>query len=176
LLTAGEDLIVWGGFSILSPLGDGAVYHLSERRWRPMASAGAPSPRFSPAAVWTGREAIVYGGSNVWVGKGQAMALDSLPDPRRNGAAYDPAADRWRPIQSGPAVWPTGESVAAWTGLEMIVKGERRLEIYNPFLDRWDDSAETSVPGNLPARDVFWTGTELVFWDGLTHTAYLFYR
>jgi N-acetylneuraminic acid mutarotase len=57
-------LWVWGGDS--SPAGgvtgDGASYDLDTKQWAAMPTAGAPSPRAQHCVVWTGNEAIVWGG------------------------------------------------------------------------------------------------------------------
>lgn len=42
--------------------GTGAYYDLATQAWTAMPSDGAPSPRTSPAVVWTGSEAIVWSG------------------------------------------------------------------------------------------------------------------
>ena len=40
-----------------------------------------------------------------------------------DGAAYDPAADRWRPLTLDASVTARANHVAVWTGQAMVVWG-----------------------------------------------------
>jgi hypothetical protein len=64
------------------------------------------SPRFDPAAVWTGKEALVFGGYTRAC-SGVARQCGPLAD----GAAYDPATDTWRPIAPMPHRYHRPEAV-----------------------------------------------------------------
>ena len=65
----GHHMIVWGGSSFLrssgtgSVLRDGGLYDPRADSWIPVPTEGAPSARRSHAAVWTGREMLVWGGT-----------------------------------------------------------------------------------------------------------------
>ena len=61
-------------------------------QWRQMASSPL-SPRLGSASVWTGDRWFIWGGSAV--ANGSPLYL-------RDGATYDPAADRWNVIPDGP--------------------------------------------------------------------------
>jgi hypothetical protein len=65
-------LVVWGGAASAPPgetrywdvlLRDGAVYDPVADAWGALPDAGAPAPRSRPAAVWTGEELLIWGGS-----------------------------------------------------------------------------------------------------------------
>jgi hypothetical protein len=58
----------------------------------------------------------------VWGGAADACA-DGSPGPCADGAAWQPASDRWRPITSGQRATPRTGHVAVWTGTEMLVWG-----------------------------------------------------
>jgi N-acetylneuraminic acid mutarotase len=60
----GNEMIVWGGSNFTTGVffNDGARYNLAANTWIPISLAGAPSPRDTFSAVWTGREMIVWGG------------------------------------------------------------------------------------------------------------------
>src|ERR1043166_3794108 len=60
----GSEMIVWGGFGIMSPgpLNTGGRYNPSTDRWTATTTANAPDARFDHTAVWTGSEMIVWGG------------------------------------------------------------------------------------------------------------------
>ena len=86
--------------------------------WR----ATAPSPidgRTEHAMVWTGSEVVIWGGTSSSDEPGQSVFEGITP---RGGAAYDPAADRWRVIPNAP-IPGRNLPVTAWTGSEVIVFG-----------------------------------------------------
>lgn len=89
-----RELLVWGGTNG-KPLGNGAAYRFATDDWRPISDEGAPAARYGAEAVWNGKELFVWGGANF---KGASPRGDFLPD----GAAYDPANDRWREVASLP--------------------------------------------------------------------------
>ncbi len=60
--------------------------------WRTMAPAPIPG-RLAASVVWTGHRMIVWGGVSGTFGK----------EARRDGAIYDPVADRLHRIRSAPA-------------------------------------------------------------------------
>ena len=102
-LWTGEEMLIWGGFSesrmrLDQRQGDaflntGGCYDPATDTWREITITGAPSKRIHPAAVWTGREMIIWGGGN---------SAGDLND----GARYDPTADSWRPMRSEGAPSP----------------------------------------------------------------------
>src|SRR5581483_1665550 len=161
----GSELLVWGG---LGPDGiifnDGAGYDPRTDTWTPMSQAGAPSRRVWFAWAWTGSELIVWGG--------HVESPHSARSTADDGAAYDPAADTWRPIASSPMA-PTGPISSVWTGDRMFVSGGTKAALYDPESDAWKAaSVDTGVESRLPAAttaggaSVAWTGHEVVMWGG----------
>ena len=145
----------------------------SRGRARPtegVAEAG-PGPlraRHSASAVWTGREMIVWGGA--WRAGNASIWLD-------DGAAYDPAGDRWRRLAGSPLA-ARSEAVIAWTGREVLVWGGQRQSslagfgdefsdgaLYDPVKNTWKPMAAWPLAERYGARAV-WTGTRLVVWGG----------
>ncbi|MCI0534481.1 MAG: hypothetical protein L0Z50_04570 [Verrucomicrobiales bacterium] len=106
----GTRLIVWGGFSGSTLLGDGASYDPATDTWQPLSATDAPSPRRGHAALWTGEEMLIIGG-------------DAATGPTATGAAHNPATGRWRGLQL--AGDPVARSLAAvaWTGADVLVFG-----------------------------------------------------
>jgi hypothetical protein len=119
--------------------------------WMPMALDGAPSPRYEHAAVWTGREMLVWGGYAVG------------PIPLGDGARYDPVLDAWTSMSGAGAPSPRVLPIAIWTGTEMIVWGGRAFvptperpqgateyytdgARYSPALDRWFPMSADGTP------------------------------
>jgi hypothetical protein len=121
----GRELIVFGGSSGDGlPAPAGAAYDSASHCWRLLAPAPIAT-RVDHDAVWTGREMLLWGGR----------------DGRRSfgdGAAYDPRADRWRPI-AGRGASPVA---APWTRTRMLVwdapsaGGRTTGALYDPGRDR----------------------------------------
>src|SRR5512132_13552 len=80
--------------------------------WRAIAPAPIAG-RDGPAAVWTGRQLLVWGGHGRIPG--------AVLRPLRDGAADDPAGDRWQPLPTAPAGVQGTSAAAAWTGTRMLV-------------------------------------------------------
>jgi N-acetylneuraminic acid mutarotase len=114
----GHEVLVVGGAGLAragrpAPLARvGFAYDPATNRWRrlpPMESG-----RFGSAAVWTGRQLLLWGGSQT--------ANGGPPSIPPHGLAYDPTANRWAPLPQAPLlgrVGPTG----VWTGREFVVWG-----------------------------------------------------
>jgi N-acetylneuraminic acid mutarotase len=99
---------------------------------------------------------LVWGGTT-----GQAATAD--------GAAYDPARDKWHSISPSPLA-PRTASVSAWTGKELLVWGGNDLAdgaAYDPAADRWRPLAAGPLAGRSAAVSA-WTGREMVVWGGVT--------
>jgi hypothetical protein len=154
----GTALLVWSGSSSAV----GSRYDPATDTWRPMSAVGAPSsPRTEAASVWTGRELLVWGGSS------SAYSGD-LGD----GAAYDPAANRWRPMATQGAPSARERAIVVWTGHEMLVLGGHGRQgtnvpanvAYDPARDAWREIAwEPRLVAGGPV--VAWTGSEMLVWS-----------
>jgi hypothetical protein len=98
-----------------------------------------------------------------------------------DGAAYDPEADRWRPLPRAPLALNTAHAV--WTGQEMVVYGAQLDQnnrsdtkhaqgiAYDPEHDEW----RVIAPGMLSpqASSAAWIGDRMLIWDyELTAGAY----
>ncbi len=68
--------------------------------WR--AAADSPlSPREQALGLWTGREVLLIGGSDAPPCPPNASCAQD-PTPPTDGAAFDPEANRWRPLATPP--------------------------------------------------------------------------
>jgi hypothetical protein len=148
----GSELVVWGG----DPAGDsGAAYHPAADRWRTIAPAPIPA-RCQGASAWTGREVLVWG---------QACRLTPGPSPGRArhdlaAAAYDPVADRWRVLPTGPVVGGQ-EILSVWTGTEWVLaNADGPTAAFDPATDRW--RSLPAVPRPYSSIVGQWTGREVV--------------
>ena len=140
----GEDFIVWGGevhgeTTAYSAIADGAAYDPVANTWTPLPEAPIVG-RGLGAAVWTGDEMLVWGGS---------ITGTSISD----GAAYNPTTRVWRtlsPFSMTNTIRPT----TIWTGSEMIVlegiNGTSRGAAYNPSTDTWRTIAKPPGRGVTP--------------------------
>ena len=158
LAAAGDRVIVWGGRTASGLTNRGAVFDAKTRRWRPMTTAGAPSPRESVRVVWwTGRRLVVWGGRDA-------------AGARTDGAAYDPVRDRWRALPAaGAPTTRTVPGVAVASGRRLVVLpapgGDPATGgVYDRVTNRWRPVAppqgtwpgyETQIHRDGPRRLVF---------------------
>jgi Tol biopolymer transport system component/N-acetylneuraminic acid mutarotase len=161
----GTELLIWGGevgFGDES-LDTGWRYDAKAGEWRPMP----PSPlgaRSQAAGVWTGSELLVWGGAD--------FRTDYPYDAYDDGAAFDPATDRWRVLP--PAPLDGRQPLAVWTGEEMIVWGatgrsQRRVDgaAYDPQANAWRPIAD--APIELTDATASWTGEEMIVFGAALH-------
>jgi len=127
--------------------------------------------RFATAAIaWTGRELLVWGG----------MGRDRLV--HADGAAFDPATGRWRPLPSAPQAqqFDRRNGHAVWTGRELLVWGGTAPEdgaraegpmrpgdglAYDPARDAWRRLPAPPRPLPPSAGLALWTGRKLLVVD-----------
>jgi N-acetylneuraminic acid mutarotase len=116
---------------------------------------------------------IVWGGA--WRAGDASIWLD-------DGAAYDPAGDKWRRIPTSPLA-PRSEAVIAWTGKEILVWGGQAHPsatafgdefsdgaLYDPAKNTWKPMAAWPLAPRYGARAV-WTGSRFVVWGGASAEA-----
>jgi N-acetylneuraminic acid mutarotase len=134
-------------------------FELYDPEAKPEGCLGAFEPRASHAAVWSGQELLIYGGTS---------GADVV-EPLGTGFAYDPAIDSWRdtsPSPVGISWWP--DLNAFWTDDRLVVAGVVRdgqtythhLLTYHRETDIWEIA---SFPEEREqAGAVVWTGEELL--------------
>src|SRR4051812_5461424 len=109
---------------------------------------------------------------------GPALAIALLASPLSSPArAADPqpaVTGSWRPFNAGP-LSVRNDSVAVWTGTEMIVIGGINVEneqlltdgaAYNPTTDTWRSIA--SLPNAVRPLSAVWTGNDVIVWSSAT--------
>ena len=172
----GRNVILWTSDN------DGASYDPTSDQWRRLS---APLPlqvteRYRPVAVWTGTELIVWGGCDA-----RHLSCDDHPssgDELKDGAAYNPATDRWRTLAPSPLA-ARDRPDAVWTGTEMIVWGGVPSSrdsgaygaAYDPASDRWTPIANASV-AQRSNHTMVWTGREMIVWGGSVANGSRFYN
>jgi N-acetylneuraminic acid mutarotase len=119
--------------------------------------------RIFHSMVWTGKEALVWGGGSEGVFHGSGLRID--PEGRDRAVMADAEAPAGR---CGHA--------AVWTGTEMIVWGGRnRFEAeshfddggrYNPATETWSAIKSLGSPTGRSQMAAVWTGNEMLVWGG----------
>jgi hypothetical protein len=141
----GKRLLAWGAFS-------GAAFDPATNSWQVLRST-LPGG----IVIWTGREAIGWGGG-------------CCGDARANGAAYNPATNTFRALPRSPLA-PSQSPVGAWTGHELVLfvsgldpEGKpyparyARAAAYNPARNSWRRLTPPPVRGDKAV----WDGRELL--------------
>ena len=113
------------------------------------------------AAAWTGRKLVVWGGQ-----------AGDVHEAAADGAAYDPAMDRWEVLPASPIAGRFGAS-AVWTGREVLFWGGQGQPgtlfsdgaSYDPATRRWRVVPASPI-GARANHQAVWTGTEMVVWGG----------
>ena len=105
----GQEMIVWGGRlpGFQGDTATGGRYDAESDTWRVTTGEHAPFRRAFHAAVWTGREMIIWGGGQ----------------PYQPGGRYDPVSDSWREVGTLGAPRVRHVRTLAWTGNEVVVWG-----------------------------------------------------
>ncbi len=167
VIWSGKEMIVWGGERLENdPVG--AAYNPTTNRWRLLPKAPISS-RAGSAAAWSGKEMLVWSGYSVWQ---DGPCCD-------DGAAYNPATNRWRTLPVAPilgreqmsSVW-TGRALFVWGGIDFRAGRSTVADgaLYDPKTNAW-----TVVPsGPLVARwgaVAVWTGHSVLVVDGFGPSA-----
>jgi hypothetical protein len=121
---------------------------LANDTWNNQSLDDFPEGRLDPAAVWTGTEMIVWGGTI------------------RSGARYDPLLDHWTILPRTGA--PTATGPAVWTGTEMVVWVAGPDEVpgrYSPVTDAWQPVSLAGAPTADFKPTAAWVGNRVVVWD-----------
>lgn len=125
--------------------------------WYPYAGGSETS------AVWTGTEALIWGGVDV---------DDEYYRERNIGCRFNPATNEFSQITQAGAPDSRVRHKAVWTGKEMIIWGgnhaysQRRNTgaIYSPATNTWRQMRNTNAPRADGYYSVVWTGTEMIVW------------
>lgn len=157
---------VWTGSEMLVAPGlghNGGRYDPVSDTWQSMSLVNAPNGYYG-SFVWTGTEAIAWGG---------CTGTPNCQTPENSGGHYDPATDTWTP--TGTTNAPSGRWFhgAVWTGDEMIVwggsNGDDTLNDggrYDPATDTWTPVGQSGAPSKRYSMQAIWTGDLMIIWGG----------
>jgi N-acetylneuraminic acid mutarotase len=141
------------------------VFELNSERGAWVRVAETPLPdRPEATVVWTGEEALVWGGP----------AQPDAPTAMKDGA-FDVQTRLWRPIPAAP-IADRFQNTAVWTGSEMLVWGGASASCcgqefgdgaaYDPVTNDWAMLPEGPLAARTEHTSV-WTGKEMLVWGGL---------
>ena len=162
----GGEMIVWGGYGCSGNcnFNSGGRYNPGTDNWTPTSTVNVPSARFGHAAVWTGSDMIVWGGTDAMVNHTYL----------HTGGRYSPANDNWTPTSLMNVPLGRIAHTAVWTGSEMIVWGgvDETFNVtntggrYNPLNDSWVATSLSNAPSPRADHTGIWTGSEMIVWAG----------
>ena len=159
----GSRMIVWGGDGGggVGYLRSGGRYDPISDTWSTTSTLGAPAARYYPTAIWTGKEMVVWGGSD------SNLLFNS-------GGRYDPDTDTWTPTSTIGAPGGRWIHTAVWTGCRMIVWGgygyfpnyQNTGGSYDPVADAWTSTSTTGAPAGRSGHTAVWAGNRMIIWGG----------
>jgi N-acetylneuraminic acid mutarotase len=179
----GKEMIVWGGLGstnftqVTAPtlLNTGAKYNPVTDTWTAMDTNGAPSGREGFSLVWTGHEAIVFGGRTLTL----PLSSINLASSTNNGAIYHPDTDQWVSLSLVNAPSSRQYHIGLWTGDEMIIWGgisstrgitdltaPRQGGRYRVDSNTWHPMSTNGVPLAATNQVGVWTGRQMLVFGG----------
>ncbi len=167
---SGSEMIVWGGYDGILPLGDGRRYNPDTNTWAPVSSLNSPSARLGHSALWLEGDGLPSE-MLIWAGCDSSVCGFGYGNYFNDGARYDPATNTWTPLGSvgvpsprvGQSAVCTGSQVLVWGGYDgsILQNGAR----YSRISDAWTaiGTANTTARAWHHAR---WTGELMLVWGG----------
>ncbi len=157
----GSEMIVWGGFYLISTLNDGGKYDPATDSWTTTSTTNAPSERCLHTAIWTGTEMIVWGGGSVPLG-----------GYLNTGGRYNPTTDSWAATSTSNGPLARYFHTAVWTGSQMMIWGGYNTDQlntggrYDPNTDSWTGISTINAPSARQEHTAIWTESEMIVWGG----------
>lgn len=152
LAWTGSQVLRWGGMSDIFGPANGTstfLYNSATQTWTPRASSsGIVSGRRDHSFVWTGTQALIWGGTS----DGQTSPGTTPAGP---GGVYTLATDTWSTMSSTGQPGPRVRNSTVWDGTRMTIWGGTDLgsgfivnsgHSYNPATNTWTNLAWTSNP------------------------------
>jgi hypothetical protein len=162
----GDKWLIWGGLNTVGnrAYADGGLYSPATDSWTPVSDTGAPAPRESFGAVWTGSSLIVMGG---------AGAPFSYESAFKDAYKYTPATRTWTKL-AAKDFQGCIRCTAFWTGSQIILLGHTSPE-HPSTAPRAVYDADMNLVRQLPAppdglvyEEFAMVGGLVYAWGGLT--------
>ena len=113
----GTRMIIWGGTGQWNRvLNSGSSYDPAANRWNPLSTGGeCPIARGNPSAIWTGKDMIIWGGSQPVSGQSYARSETGgcTTPPRTGGGPFRPAT---APLRHAVPTPSSGPATPCWFG------------------------------------------------------------
>ncbi len=171
----GSQMVVWGGFYSVSYneyyLNTGGRYNPSANSWSDLALSGAPSARGGHTGIWTGTQAVFWGGQS-----------GSYPDYVYfdTGGIYTPSSNSWAAVPVPGTLAGRSFHTALWTGTKMLVWGGSSSQdatdvyldtggLFEPSASTWEEIPTSGAPAGRCYHTAVWTGAEMIVWGGYTN-------
>lgn len=188
VVSTGEQCILWGGYSAENAIfnsdrsvmfadvrehmkfkNDGAIYSLTEDTWTSMSGLNAPPPRAFMHSVWTGKEALLWGGSSA-----SAPGITENSRTEKGVWLFSPEQNRWTPLEGTSGEPPfNGDEYPVWTGKHMLIWKPRDAEHSYQFSPQQNKWTQLPMPYGFNYRITaswghytVWTGSKLFVIDG----------
>lgn len=175
LQASGQTGVTSGGV-VLSPVKDNPSllaagytalpFEMPTDRWELLPYPDDPEGQYrinrdGPAAVWTGSEVIMWGGTSI--------------QHLNTGVRFNPTTRTWSLTTTTGA--PTGriEHTMLWTGSLILIWGGQTSSsiwpndggIYTPALNTWSPITTIGAPAARIEHSAVWTGSEMIIWGGI---------
>ncbi len=158
---ADTKMVVWGGMENYGgyEANTGGVYDPVTDTWTAIETANAPAGRHQFAMVWTGSEAIIWGG---------------VPYSKvASGGRYNLSTNSWSAMSTANSPSSRSYFSAIWDDTEMIIWGGVTSKgitntggKYNPSSDLWTATTTTNAPIMRSDYSAVWTGAAMLVWGG----------
>jgi hypothetical protein len=140
-LWTGSRMLIWGGSAYyFNPVytQDGALYDPATDTWSSMASPSALSPRREASAVWTGSEALIWGG------KAGSNGFTRFSD----GEVYLLGSNSWTAFPQSTVPVARSGTPAIWTGSQMVLWSGDGANGPVTTVDRWTPPPAVDADGD----------------------------
>ncbi len=166
----GERIIVWGGEQSTGQdkpyrkaYADGAIYHLSTRRWEYLpAPEGMVGRGRNHQTLWIGDGVFIWGGhgddDEVLSPGGGVLHLDP--------PSWDSAPSEGAHVASNGSIAWTGEELLFWGGVTDSEKDVGTGVSYNPTTREWRPLASQGALTARGGHSAVWTGREMIVFGG----------
>ncbi len=174
IVSSGTEVFIFGGVGAGStPLASGARYNPATDTWTALPNtSNVPSARYQHVAAWMPNVGT-SGRMFIWGGNSGTATLNT-------GSVYDLATDSWTTVTSTGAPSATSQSVAIYTGAEVILSGgytgsafSTLAAAFNPSAGSWRTLSSSNAPAARARHTIVLIGSRVIAWGGWNGSASL---
>jgi N-acetylneuraminic acid mutarotase len=121
------------------------------------------SGRILHSMIWTGKEALVWGGGSEGKFFNHGLRIDPITRARSAINSDGAPSGRW----AHAAVW-TGSKMIIWGGRQQFESSSHVGDggLYDPYLNRWSPMATENAPEPRSQMAAVWSDAEMLVWGG----------